>query len=201
MTEIDPTLVKQLRDETGAPMMDCKKALIEAKGDLERAKELLRMRGQASAASKAGRTAAEGRIFAYIHHNHRLGVMVEVNCETDFVARSQVFEDFLKDICHHVAFKRPQFLSRDQVPAEAVEKERSFLLEQAEETMKGKPEAARLKAIEGRLDKFFAENCLMEQAFVKDDKQTIEEMRKALISKVGENVVVRRFAVFEVGAK
>ena len=198
MTTIPSGQVRELRDVSGAPMMDCKKALDETAGDMEKAMEWLRKKGIASAAKKAGRTAADGSVFSYIHHNGKVGVLLEVNCETDFVARSEPYQQFCKDVCLHIASMHPQWVRREDVPAVLVEKEREIALAQVDPK---KPEEIQEKMVEGRVAKFFAETCLMEQAFVKDDKQTIEQLRTSLVGKLGENIVVRRFARFEVGGE
>jgi elongation factor Ts len=193
MTQVDAKQVMALRDQTGAPAMECKRALVEAEGNLERAVKILRARGAATAEKKAARTAAEGRVFSYIHHNNKVGVLVEVNCETDFVARNSDFEQFLKDLCLHIAFKATtRYLTREQVPAAEVEQARKEIADQMTEH-RGGADAGTL------LEKWYAETCLMEQAFVKDEKVTIEDLRKLIVAKCGENVVIRRFARFEVG--
>jgi elongation factor Ts len=195
--EISAALVKELRERTGAGMMDCKKALAEAGGDMERAIEILREKGLASAAKKAGRVAAEGMIDAYIHAGGRIGVLVEVNCETDFVAKNTDFREFVHDIAMHIAAANPQYVRREEVPAEVVEREREILRTQT--LNEGKPEHIVDKIVEGRLDKFFKEVCLLEQPFVKDPDKTIDQLVKEKIAQIGENISIRRFARFVVG--
>ena len=195
--EISATQVKELREKTGAGMMDCKKALTEAGGDMERAIMILREKGIASAAKRAGRVAKEGVIFSYVHPGNRIGVLVEVNCETDFVARNEQFQQFAKDIAMHVAASSPQWVSRDQVPASVLESEREVLVNQAKAS--GKPEKEIEKMVEGRLEKFYGQVCLLEQPFVKNPDVTVQELLKELIGKIGENIVIRRFARFQLG--
>lgn len=191
--------VKELRVKTGAGMMDCKKALTEAGGDFEKAVEQLRKAGLAATNKKAGRIATEGLVGSYIHGNGKIGVMVEINCETDFVARNEDFQQFVKDVAMHVAAMNPQFLDRDSVPADTVTKEKEILAAQIAD--EGKPANIVEKIVEGRIGKFFAENCLMEQVFVKDtgDKKTLEAIQTDLIAKIGEKISVRRFVRFELG--
>ncbi|MCB9881639.1 MAG: translation elongation factor Ts [Planctomycetes bacterium] len=200
MTEIDAKMVMKLRQETGAPMMDCKKALAETGGDWEKAKESLRLKGLQAAEKRAERSTSEGRVFSYIHAGEKIGVLVQIDCETDFVARNQDFEQFGKDLCLHIAFKRPPYMRREEVPQAEVDKERAFLLTQVQEQMAGKPADIQEKAVDGRMSKFYEERCLLEQPFVKDDKKTIETYRKEMVAKIGENLVLQRFACFEVGA-
>lgn len=189
--------VKELRDRTGAGMMDCKKALAETGGDVEQATEYLRKIGVAAAAKRAHREAAQGRIECYIHPGNQIGVMLEVNSETDFVAKTEDFQNFCHEVAMHIAASRPLSVSKDDLDAALVEKERQILLEQAKNS--GKPEEIWEKMIEGRLRKYYEEVCLLEQPWVKDGKRTIEELRKELSGKLGENVVIRRFAYFQVG--
>ena len=191
--------VKELRVKTGAGMMDCKKALTEAGGDFEKAVEQLRKAGLAATNKKAGRIATEGLVGSYIHGNGKIGVMVEINCETDFVARNEDFQQFVKDVAMHVAAMNPQVLDRDSVPADTVTKEKEILAAQIAD--EGKPANIVEKIVEGRIGKFFAENCLMEQVFVKDtgDKKTLEAIQTDLIAKIGEKISVRRFVRFELG--
>ena len=198
MTAITSAQVRELRDVSGAPMMDCKKALDECAGDREKAIEWLRKRGVASAAKKASRNASDGSVSSYIHHNGKVGVLLEVNCETDFVARTDGFQEFCRDLCLHVASMRPTWVRREEVPEVLVEKEREIARAQVDSR---KPPEIQEKMVEGRVAKFFAETCLMEQAFVKDDSKTIEQLRTALVGQLGENIVVRRFARFEVGGE
>jgi len=198
MTAISSNQVRELRDVSGAPMMDCKKALDESAGDMDKAMDWLRKKGIASAAKKAGRTAADGSISCYIHHNGKVGVLLEVNCETDFVARSEPYQEFCKDVCLHVASMRPRWVRREEVPAEIVAHEREIAQAQVDAK---KPKDIQEKMIEGRVSKFFAETCLMEQPFAKDDKLTIEQLRTTLVGKLGENIVVRRFVRYDVGGE
>lgn len=191
--------VKALRDQTGAAMMDCKKALVEADGDVEKAIEALRIKGAAQAAKRGDRDAAEGLIAEYIHANGKIGVLVEVNCETDFVARNDDFSAFAKDIALHIAAAAPQYVSEDEVPEEAKDAERKIFAEQAAD----KPDEIREKIVEGKLNKWLEEIVLLKQTHVnpeKHDGQTIEQIRTAFAAKTGENVVIRRFARFQVGA-
>jgi elongation factor Ts len=189
--------VKELRERTGAGMMDCKKALEEAGGDMDRAIEVLRKRGLAAAAKKAGRVAAEGAVGSYIHAGGRIGVLVEVNCETDFVARTDDFQDLVRDIAMHIAAAEPRFVSRDEVTDEVLETERRIYREQALE--QGKPEAMVDRIVEGKLGKFYGEAVLLEQPFVKDPDKTVQELLVEKIAKIGENIQVRRFSRFRLG--
>jgi len=195
--EISAKMVKELRDQTGAGMMDCKKALIEANGDIEKAKELLRKKGISKADKKAGRATENGAIVDYIHFNNRVGVMIELNCETDFVARTDEFRELGRNICKHIAMENPKYVSRDEITEDVIEKEKEIYRAQLENS--GKPEKVIEKIIEGKLEKFYSENCLMEQKYFLDDSKTIEEMIKEAIAKMGENISVRRFVRFELG--
>lgn len=195
--EIKAGDVKNLRDKTGAGFMDCKAALAESKGDVEKAIEILRVKGISKAAKRSERTAKEGLIHAYIHPGSRIGVLVEVNCETDFVSRNEDFQGLVKDIAMHVAAASPRYLDKETVPKEVIEKERSILEQQAKES--GKPEKAIEKIVDGRLRKFYEENCLLEQPFIKDDKVTIAGLIKDKIATIGENMSIRRFARFQLG--
>lgn len=197
MAEITAAMVKELRERTGAGMMDCKKALTEAGGDMEQAIVILRERGLAQAAKKAGRIAAEGVVEAYIHGGGRIGVLVEVNCETDFVAKNEEFRAFVKDIAMHIAASNPQYVRREEVPQDVIEREREIL--RAQTLNEGKPEHVVDKIVEGRLEKFFKENCLLEQPFVKDPDKTVDTLVKEKIATIGENISIRRFARFVVG--
>jgi elongation factor Ts len=197
MAEISAKAVMELRKQTGLGMMDCKKALTESGGDLEKAVEYLRKQGMAAVEKRAGRDALDGLIVSYIHPGSRLGVLVEVNCETDFVARTDDFQQFGKDVAMHIAAAQPLAVDRDAIDAEAIEKEKAIYLEQAKN--EGKPEHIAEKIVQGRIDKFFQENCLMEQPFVKNPDQTIDEMVTALTAKFGEKLAVRRFASFRLG--
>lgn len=195
--EITASMVKELREKTGAGMMDCKKALAEANGNMEKAVEVLRERGIASASKKSGRIAAEGLVESYIHSNGRIGVLVEVNCETDFVAKTDEFHSFVRDIAMHIAATNPKYLRREEVSLEEVEKEKEILKQQA--LNEGKPEKIIEKMVEGRLDKFYKEICLLEQPFVKDPDKTIDVLVKEKIAKIGENINIRRFVRYELG--
>lgn len=194
---ISAAQVKELREKTGAGMMDCKKALTEANGDMEKAIEILREKGLAAAAKKAGRVATEGLVEAYIHAGGRIGVLVEVNCETDFVAKTDEFRSFVRDIAMQIAAMNPKYVKREEVPAEEVNKEREILRTQA--LNEGKPEHIVDKMVEGRLEKYFKEVCLLEQPFIKDGDKTIEQIVKETIARIGENISVRRFVRFELG--
>jgi len=193
---ISVDLIKELRQKTNAPMMDCKKALVEANGDLKTATEILKKRGQIVALKKAGRAAKEGVIESYIHLNSKIGVLLEVNCETDFVARNEDFRKFVKDVCMQIAASSPVYVSREEVPRPTTDREKDILKEQ----IKGKKPANIIeKIINGKLEKFYSEVCLMDQPFIKDDKITIREYLNSLVGKIGENIVVRRFVRFQVG--
>ncbi|MBU2701980.1 elongation factor Ts [Sporomusaceae bacterium BoRhaA] len=189
--------VKELRERTGAGMMDCKKALTATEGDIDQAVDFLREKGLAAAAKKANRIAAEGVVQAYIHGGGRIGVLLELNCETDFVAKTDDFKALAKDIAMQVAANNPLFVSRDQVPDELVEHEKEVLRVQA--LNEGKPEKIVEKMIVGRIDKFYKEICLMEQPFIKDPDQTVTELINGTIAKIGENVSIRRFTRFQLG--
>ena len=189
--------VKELREKTGAGMLDCKKALEEANGDMTRAAEILREKGLAAAAKKAGRIATEGVVESYIHGGGRIGVLVEVNCETDFVAKTDQFREFVRDIAMHIAASNPKYIRREEVPQEELDKEREILRVQA--LNEGKPEKVVDKIVEGRIAKYYEENCLLEQQFVKDPDKTIQELLNEKISTIGENISIRRFARFELG--
>jgi elongation factor Ts len=194
---ITPEQVKELRGKTGAGVMDCKKALVEADGDMEKAIILLREKGLAKAAKKQSRSASEGIIESYIHGNGRIGVLVEVNCETDFVARNEEFKNFAKDIAMQVAASNPKYLSREDVPAEVIEKEKEILRAQA--LNEGKPEKVVEKIVDGRIEKYYEENCLLEQPFIKDPDKKISQFIMEKIAVIGENITVSRFVRFERG--
>jgi elongation factor Ts len=194
--EITAAMVKELRERTGAGMMDCKAALKETDGDVEAAVDVLRTKGLADLAKKAERATNEGVVSSYIHAGGRIGVLAEVNCETDFVARNEEFQAFVKDIAMHVAASSPLYVSRDDVPREVIEHERGIFMVQAAET--GKPEEIQAKIAEGRLDKYFQEVCLLEQPFVKNPDITVEELLGEMVSKLGENMSIARFARFEI---
>ena len=193
---ISAAQVRELREMSGAGMMDCKKALTECGGDLDKAGEWLRKKGIAKAAKKAGREASEGRVSSYIHHNGRVGVLLEVNCETDFVSATDDFKQFCHEISLHIASMKPLCVSRDDVPASLVEKEKEILRAQIDTS---KPAEIQEKMLEGRIGKFYAEQCLLEQPFVKDDKKTVEQFRAETVGRLGENIQIHRFARFEVG--
>jgi elongation factor Ts len=198
MPDISAALVKQLRDATGAGMMDCKRALEEADGDLERATELLREKGLASAAKRAGRTADQGLIDAYIHFNNTVGVLVEVNCETDFVANTDEFRGLVKDLALHIASpSAPRWVSRDDVPVGVLDDERRIFEVQAKET--GKPENVQQQIVEGKIKTFYKGTVLLEQPFVKDDSKTIQQLLDETSAKTGERVAVRRFVRYKLG--
>ncbi len=194
---ISASMVRELRDKTSAGMMDCKKALEENGGDFEKAIDWLRKKGLSSAGKKAGRIAAEGVVEAYIHGEGRIGVLLEINCETDFVARSEGFRSFVKDIALHVAATNPLSVSADDVPAANVERERNVLTDKARE--QGKKEDMIAKIVDGQIKKWLSENCLLEQAFVKNPDIKVGDYLKETIAKTGENIVVRRFTRFELG--
>jgi elongation factor Ts len=199
MTDIDAKTVMRLREMTGAPMMDCKAALKETSGDMDKAKDVLRKKGKQVADKAAGREIKEGLVLAYQHHNGKVGVLVEIACETDFVAKNEDFRAFCKGTALTVAAYSPAFLNRETVPADAIAKERKIVGEMTAESMKGKPQAVIDKAVEGRLEKFFAEKCLMEKQYVPDDSKTVEQVRTELVGKIGENIQVRRFVRMELG--
>ncbi len=194
---ITSQMVKDLRDKTGAGMMDCKKALSEHAGDMEKAIDFLRQKGLAVAAKRAGRATSEGVVETYIHAGGKLGVMVELNCETDFVAKTDGFREFARDVAMHVAAANPISLSRDDVPADIVEREKQIFIQQALES--GKPANIVDKMVTGKIDRFLAEVCLLEQQFVKNPDKSIQDMLTELIGKMGENVSIRRFVRFQVG--
>jgi elongation factor Ts len=195
MAEIPAKLVAELREKTGAGMMDCKKALMESQGDLEGAVTSLRKKGIAKAEGKAGREAKEGVIASYIHMQGKVGVLIEVNCETDFVAKNEGFREFVKDITLHIAAANPKVVSREQVPAALVEQEREIAASQ----VKDKPPQVVEKIVQGKVDKFLSSICLLEQGFIKDPETTIEQLTKSMIAKLGENIRIRRFVRYAVG--
>ena len=195
--EITAALVKQLREATGAAVLDCKKALEAHGGDLDKAKAWLNEKGLASAAKKASRVAKEGRVEIYIHPGNRVGVMVEVNCETDFVAKTDAFQSFAHEVALHIAFANPQYLDVTELPAASVETEKAKLRDRA--LADGKPEKVVEKIVEGQIEKFYQEVCLLRQPFIKDEKVTIGDLLKQTVAIIGENVVIRRFARFELG--
>lgn len=195
MAEITAQLVKTLREKTNVGMMECKAALTEAKGDLEAAETILRKKGIAKAEKKADRQAKEGIIASYIHLGGRVGVLIEVNCETDFVAKNENFQAFVKDITLHIAAANPKYVTREEVPADLIVKEKEIAAEQ----VKGKPANIVDKIVEGKLEKIYSDFCLMEQAYIKDDSKTITDLVKSKIAEIGENIVIRRFVRYAVG--
>jgi elongation factor Ts len=194
-TEINPQLVKELREKTNAGMMDCKRALAEAGGDLAKAETILRTKGIAGASKKASRATKEGIVAAYIHLQGKVGVLVEVNCETDFVAKNENFRSFVKDITLHIAAAHPLYVSREEVPGKTVENERAIF----EAQVKEKPANVVSKIVDGKLDKFYSTICLLEQGFIKNPDQTISDLMKSKITELGENIVIRRFTRYLVG--
>jgi len=195
--EVTAQMVKQLRERTGAPMMDCKMVLGEAKGDIEAAIDLLRKKGLAAAAKKAGRITAEGAVGSYIHAGGKIGVLVEVNCETDFVARTEAFQELVKDVAMHIAAADPRFIAREEVTADVLERERAIFREQA--VASGKPANVVDRIVDGKVEKFYAESVLLEQPFVKDPDRTVGQLIAERVGKIGENIKVRRFARFKLG--
>ena len=195
--QITPAMIKELRDKTGAGIMDCKEALTTSKGAIDEAIDVLRKKGLQAAAKRAARHTQEGVIGSYIHGGGRMGVLVEVNCETDFVARTEDFQDLVHDLAMQVAAANPLYLVREDVPVETVTKEQHIYEEQAKAS--GRPAQAVPKIVEGRLEKYFQEVCLLEQPFVKDPSMTVQDLIKAKIAKTGENIIVRRFVRFQLG--
>ncbi len=195
--EITAEKVRDLRERTGAGMMDCKRALEEAGGDLDQAIDVLRKRGLAAAAKRSGRATAEGLVSSYIHAGGKIGVLVEINCETDFVARTEAFQELVKDIAMHVAAADPRFVRREEVTAEVLEQERAIYREQA--LASGKPAPMVERIVEGKVEKFYAETVLLEQPFVKKPDQTVQDLVAEIVAKLGENIRVRRFARFKLG--
>ena len=190
-------MIKELRERTGAGILDCKKALGETGDSVEKAVDWLRTKGIASAAKKGGRVAAEGLVEAYIHSGGRIGVLLEINCETDFVARNEGFKNLCRDIAMHIAAAAPEYVRRDEVPADAVERERKVQLDRV--MSEGKPEHIAAKIVEGRMTKWYEEVCLLDQKFIKDDSKTVDQVVKGLVATIGENIQVRRFSRFVVG--
>ena len=197
MAEVTATMIKDLRERTGAGMADCKKALVECDGDMEKSIDFLRAKGLAKAAKKACREATEGAVVSYIHGGGRIGVLVEINCETDFVARNEDFVGFTKDVAMQIAAMGPQFVRREEVAEDVIARERAVLVAKAVES--GKPEAIAQKMVEGQLSKWLKDICLLDQPFVKNPDKTIDQLQQELIAKIGENIKVRRFARFELG--
>ena len=194
---IDASIVKQLREKTGAGMMDCKKALVETAGNIDKAVDFLRKSGVAKAEKKGDRTAKEGLVFSYIHHGGRLGVLVELNCETDFVAKTDGFSDLAHNIAMQIAATNPYAVTREDIDQKLLDKEKEIFTDQAKES--GKPKEIIGKIVEGRLEKFYAESCLMEQQFIKDPDRKISDLITDAVSTLGENIVINRFARFSVG--
>jgi elongation factor Ts len=197
MTEINATMVKQLRDKTGAGMMDCKKALSECDGNMDNAVDFLRKKGLATAQKRAGRAMTEGTIQSYIHMGGKLGVLVEVNCETDFVARNDGFKEFTKNIAMHIAASNPLGIKPEDIPEDTIKKEKEIYRAQAMEM--GKPEKVVDKIVDGKLDRFFKDNCLLNQAYVRDPDMTISDLLNDLIGKIGENITIKRFVRYQIG--
>ena len=197
MAEISASAVRKLREQTGIGLMACKKALQETDGDIEKAVDFLRKQGMAAVEKRAGRDALEGLVTSYIHPGNRLGVLLEVNCETDFVARTDDFQQFAKDVAMHIAAEQPKAVDRESVDSSIIDHEREIYLEQAKNA--GKPENIAEKIVTGRIEKFFQENCLLEQPFVKNSDQSIEDLVTELTSKVGEKITISRFSVFRLG--
>ena len=197
MTTISATLVKQLREKTGAGMMDCKQALSECEGDIDKAVDFLRKKGLATAQKRAGRALTEGTVQSYIHMGGKLGVLVEVNCETDFVAKNEDFVNFARNIAMHIAASNPLGIRAEDIPEETVNREKEIYRAQTLEL--GKPENVVAKIVEGKLNKFYKENCLLNQAYVRDPNLTVEDLLNELIAKIGENITIRRFVRFQTG--
>jgi elongation factor Ts len=197
MSEVSAALVRELRDKTGAGMMDCKRALGESKGDLEKAVVYLREKGLAAAAKRATRAASEGTVGSYIHAGGKIGVLIEVNCETDFVARTPQFQALVKELAMQVAAANPRYVAREEVPASVLDTERGIFRAQAASS--GKPAAVIEKIVDGKIDKFYADVCLLEQAFIKEPQKSVRQLVTDTIAQLGENVVVRRFARFQLG--
>jgi elongation factor Ts len=195
--EITATLIKDLRERTGAGMSDCKKALVEVSGDIDKAIDWLRAKGLSKAAKKAGREATEGAVVSYIHAGGRIGVLVEINCETDFVARNEDFQNFTREVALQIAAMNPMFVRKDEVDQNLVAHEREVLLAKAKES--GKPDMVVAKMVDGQISKWMKEICLLDQGWVKDQDKTIEQLQQELISKIGENIKIRRFVRFELG--
>ena len=195
MSDISPSLVKELREKTNAGMMDCKNALSEAKGDIVAAEDILRKKGIASAGKKASREAKEGIVASYIHLQGKVGVLVEINCETDFVAKNEIFRDFVKDVTLHIAAAHPLYVSREQVPEALLARERDVAAGQ----VAGKPANITEKIVDGKIEKFYSTICLLEQAFIKNPEMSIQDLVKSKIAELGENIIIRRFTRYSVG--
>ena len=199
MSAISASVVKELRDMSGAGMMDCKKALTEASGNIEQAIDILRKSGAAKARKKSSRSTKEGIILPYIHPGSKLGVLIEINCETDFVAKTDDFQNLSKDIAMHIAASAPMSISREEIPSETLEREKAIYADQAKQS--GKPENIIEKMIDGRLNKFYQENVLLEQTFVKDPDKTVQDLITDTVAKLGENIIISRFSRFQLGEK
>ena len=199
MSAISASVVKELRDMSGAGMMDCKKALTEASGNLEQAIDILRKSGAAKARKKSGRSTKEGIILPYIHPGSKLGVLIEINCETDFVAKTDDFQNLSKDIAMHIAASAPMSISREEIPSDTLDREKEIYTDQAKQS--GKPENIIEKMIDGRLNKFYQENVLLEQTFVKDPDKTVQDLITDIVAKLGENIIISRFSRFQLGEK
>jgi len=197
MAEVTAAMIKDLRERTGAGMSDCKKALVETEADVEKAIDYLRKKGLAKAAKKAGRIATEGVVTSYIHGAGRIGVLLEVNCETDFVGRNDDFLAFSREVALQIAAMKPEYVTKEEVPADVVERERGIRIEQAKAS--GKPEPVAAKIVEGQITKWLKEITLLDQPWVKDDKKTINDLQQELVAKLGENIRIRRFVRFELG--
>lgn len=198
MTKISLDLIQQLRDRTGAGMLDCKNALTQTEGDVEKAVDILRKKGAAIAAKRGANTTTEGLVHAYIHPGSRIGVIVEINCETDFVARTEVLKQFAADLCLHIAALKPLYIRSEEVDPKFLEHERSIFKAQLADS--GKPEKIMEQIIQGKVNKLYTEICLLQQPFVKNDQLTIDDLLKEVIAKLGENIRIKRFARFEIGA-
>lgn len=199
MAEITTENIVQLREKSGCGMMDCKKALNEAKGNIDAAMDILRQKGLAAISKRAGRTAAQGMVDSYVHTGGKIGVLIEVNCETDFVAKNIEFQGFVKDLAMQIAAQNPQYITRDEVPEAIVQHETDIIETQAK--TEGKPEKATEKIVQGRLEKFYEEICLIDQPFIKDPKMKIKDLLGGMSAKIGENLVIRRFTRYQLGEK
>ena len=197
MAEITAQMVKDLRDSTGAPFIDCKKALEEVSGDMDKALDILKIRGVAKASKKVGRDTPEGTVASYIHAGGKIGVMVEVNCETDFVARNEEFQEFAREVAMQIAASNPLYVSKEDIPESDLEREKEVMKAQVLES--GKPDNIAEKIVEGKIEKFYEEVCLLNQTYIRDSKLKIDDLLQALIAKIGENIKVRRFTRFQLG--
>ena len=197
MAEVTASMVKELRDQTGAPIIDCKNALNETGGNIDKALEVLRIKGVAKASKKAGRETHEGIITSYIHGGGKIGVMVEINCETDFVARNEEFQSVAKELAMQIAANNPKYITKDEVPDEEIEKEKKIL--KAEVVESGKPEDMADKIVDGKINKFYEEVCLLEQPYIREPKTKVGDLLKSLIAKIGENIVIKRFVRYQLG--